>query len=298
MYTLKRSGIAVSALAQRYGTAPSMFLRLHDGSIAHYRDYVPASGPPRATLVLLHGGGLSLFWWEPLVERLRTSMRVITVDFPGHGLTAAAERAYSPTALTKFVDTFTQTLGLSERFVLIGHSTGGHVAWRFALDYQERLAGLILIAPGGICDPAGPQGRVIRLVRSRGGALLFRVLFSRGKMAAAMKAIVFDPSVITPGVVNRDWALSRGPGITDATLARFRTATFDPEMVARLTEIRLPTLLVWGRNDVVFPLAQADRFTQSIASAKLIVYDRCGHWPMAEHVARAAEDVQAFVADL
>jgi pimeloyl-ACP methyl ester carboxylesterase len=285
----------IAALAQLYGTPPSKFLKLPDGTIAHYRDYVPADGPPRATLVLLHGANLSLFWWEPLAALLRTSMRVVTVDFPGHGLTEAKDRA---APFTKFVDMFTQTLGVSERFVLIGHSMGGQVAWRFALNHPERLTGLILIAPSGTCDPGGPQGRVMRLVRSRWGTLLFKLLYSRRATAASTKTIVFDPSLIAPATVDRDWALSQVQGTRDLMIARLRAPTFDPKMVARLKDITLPTLLLWGRNDIVFPLAHADQFTQAISSAKLFVYDACGHWPMAEQAARAAEDIMAFVSGL
>jgi pimeloyl-ACP methyl ester carboxylesterase len=286
-----------SAAARRYGGEPSKFLRLPDGSIAHYRDHLPDNRSPSATLVLLHGGSLSLFWWEPLVERLRASMRVITVDFPGHGLTEAVERNQHPAAFTTFVDLFTRTLGLDERFALIGHSMGGHVAWRFALDYPERLTGLVLIAPGGVCDLGGLQKRVAALVRRRSGALLFKARFSRSRMASAMKACLFDASLITSEMVDRDWALSRRRGALDATIARFRSAAFDPAMVARLSEIRLPTLLIWGQNDVVFPPDQATRFTQTIPTIKSVVYDRCGHWPMIEHAARAAEDIKAFVAE-
>jgi pimeloyl-ACP methyl ester carboxylesterase len=260
---------------------------------------MPSGARPCASLVLLHGGSLSLFSWEPWVQRLHSSMHIVAVDLPGHGLTGAtADRDYSPGALAAFVDVFTRTLGLNARFVVVGHSMGGHVAWRFALAHPERLAGLVLIAPGGTTELGGPQGRSVDLVRKPGGALLFRALLSRGRMASALKAIVVDPSLITAEIVDRQWDLNRRPGTFDATVARFRGASFDPAMVARLKEIRGPTLILWGQDDIVFPLVQADAFTRAISSARLVVYERCGHWPMEELPDRSAEELEGFISTL
>jgi pimeloyl-ACP methyl ester carboxylesterase len=291
--------ISAEALAHRYATAPSKFLLLPNGTTAHYREYLPSGARAYASLLLLHGGSLSLFSWEPWVQRLRSSMHIVTVDLPGQGLTGVtSDRDYSPGALAAFVDVFTRTLGLNERFVVVGHSTGGYVAWRFALAHPERLAGLVLIAPGGTAELGGPQGRIVDLVRKPGGALLFRALLSRERMASALKAIVFDPSLITAEIVDRQWDLNQRPGAFDATVARLRGASFDPAMVARLKEIRLPTLILWGRDDIVFPLSEAEKFTSAIPSARFVVYERCGHWPMEEHPDRSAEELKGFISTL
>jgi pimeloyl-ACP methyl ester carboxylesterase len=291
--------IPQDVLVSRYGSAPSQFLRLPNETIAHYRDYALSSGRSNPALVLLHGGTLSLFSWEPWVRRLRVSMRIITIDLPGHGLTGATpDRDYSPAAMERFVDAFTQTLGLSEPFVLAGHSMGGHVAWRFALAHPHRLTGLVLIAPGGISDPGGPQGRIIHLARAPGGAWLFRALFTRDRMTSSMKAVVFDPALITSEMVNRAWELNSRQGTFEATVARLRGEGFDPSIVARLKEIRLPVLLLWGRQDTVFPPLQAEVFLSAIPSAKLVTYDHCGHWPLEEVADQSAAEVLAFVSKL
>jgi pimeloyl-ACP methyl ester carboxylesterase len=295
----RRREIPAAVLTSRYGSAPSQFLQLSNGSAIHYRDEGPSNGRSHPTLVLLHGGSLSLFCWEQWVRQLRASMRVITVDLPGHGLTGAtADGDYSPGAMERFVDVFIRALGLSEPFVLAGHSAGGHVAWRFALNHPEQLTGLVLIAPGGISEPSGPQGRILRLVRAPGGAWLFRALLTRDSLAAALKAVVFNPALITSDMANRAWELNNRQGTLDATVARFREPGSDPALVERLKEIRVPALVLWGREDVVFPLSQADVFTKAIPSAQLVVYDHCGHWPMEEFAERSAGEVQAFVAKL
>lgn len=296
---LKKPEVSAATLTRRYGAAPSKFLRLPNGTAAHYREYLPSGALSDTPLVLVHGGSLSLFSWEPWVQRLRSSVHIVSVDLPGHGLTGVtADGDYSPAALTTFVNVFTRALGLKEPFVLVGHSMGGHVAWRFALAHPERLAGLVLISSAGTADLGGPQGRSARLVRKFGGALLLRALLSRNRIASSLKAIVFDPSLITPEMIDRQWDMSRRPGAFDAAVARLRGASFDTSMVERLKEIRLPTLILWGREDVVFPLAEADVFTKAIPSARLVVYERCGHWPMEELPDRSAEELKEFISTL
>jgi pimeloyl-ACP methyl ester carboxylesterase len=226
-------------------------------------------------------------------------MRIVSVDLPGHGLTGApAEFDYSIAAFTDFIDLFTRTLGLNKGVILAGHSMGGHIAWRFALAHRERLAGLVLISPGGTTELGGPQGRSAQLVRKPGGALMLKMLFSRDRMAGGLRAVVSNKSVITSGVVERQWEFSRRPGAFEAMVARLRSPAFEPAMAAKLDEIRLPTLVMWGRDDIVFPVSESAKFTQAIPSAKLIIYDQCGHWPAQELPARTASDFESFVTTL
>lgn len=96
-------------------------------------------------------------------------------------------------------------------------------------------------------------------------------------------------------MVNRYWELNRRKGTPDATVARFRQPRYDPAMMARLAEISVPTLVLWGREDALVPVALASVYTQKIAHSKLIVYDHCGHIPMEELADRSAADVRGFV---
>jgi pimeloyl-ACP methyl ester carboxylesterase len=290
--------MSVGALAEEHESTLSKFVTLKNGLKVHYQESTP-SNPAGPALLLIHGGSMSLFSWEPWVRRLGPSVHVVSVDLPGHGLTEApVDFDYSIAAFADFIDLFTRTIGLNKGVILAGHSMGGHIAWRFVLAHRERLAGLVLISPGGTTELGGPQGRSAQLVRKPGGALLLRMLFSRDRMAEGLKTVVSNKSAITPGLIERQWEFSRRPGAFEAMVARLRSPSFEPAMVARLNEISVPALVMWGRNDVVFPVSESAKFAEAIPSAKLIIYDQCGHWPAQELPDQTAADLEDFVASL
>lgn len=288
-----------ATLQAKYAQPPSQFLKLPGGTSAHFRDYAPANSDKAApVLVLLHGSNASLHTWEPWAHRLQATMRVVTVDLPGHGLTGAtAEGDYSMDGMVAFVDTFTRTLGLDRPFVLAGNSMGGHVAWRFAIAHPDRVSKLVLVDAAGVTAPGvdAPMPLAFRLARNPVTAPLVRRIAPRSLFESTLKKAFYDKSLVTPEMVDRYWELNRRKGTPDATLARFRQPRYDPAMMARLAEISVPTLVLWGREDALIPVALASVYTQTIAHSKLIVYDHCGHIPMEELPDRSAADVRAFV---
>jgi pimeloyl-ACP methyl ester carboxylesterase len=278
------------------GDPLSHYVTLPGGTRARYRDDPAATGE-RPTLVLLHGASTALESWDSWVERLRGRWRIIRVDLPGHGFTGkTVEQDYAVPGLVAFVDAFTGALGLDRPFFLAGHSMGGHVAWRFTLLRPELVAGLMLVAPGGIAPPGGPQGRAYRLAARPGGKLLLRFLLSRTALERGLKAVFHDAALVTPAMVERYWAMSHLPGNRAAAIARFAAPTVDRALVARLGEITQPTLILWGRDDPVFPPALADAFTAAMPQATLVTYDRCGHFPMEEVPDRGVADLERFAA--
>jgi pimeloyl-ACP methyl ester carboxylesterase len=300
VYFLSTPDMPDSVLMAKYGQPPSRLLALPGGTRAHYRDYMADSASmPDATptLVLLHGSNASLHTWEPWVRQFSSSMRVITVDLPGHGLTGATVEAdYSPEGMVAFVDSFTRTLGLAQ-FVLGGNSMGGHIAWRYTLAHPERVSKLVLVDPGGITMPGmdTPQPMAFRLARSAFAAPLLRRVTPRSLFAKTIKQAFYDKSLVTEQMIDRYWELNRRPGTREATFARFKLPRFDPANMPRLHEIAVPTLVLWGREDVLLPVAYAEYFRQTIPQVQVIIYDRCGHLPMEEVPARSAEDVRRFV---
>lgn len=289
--------IPPAQLLAQFGGPESRFLSLADGSRVHYRDEPgPADAP---TIVLLHGGNASLHVWDAWLSRLRGFARLIRVDLPGHGLTGkTVADDYSPAAMSEFLDRFIATLGLHGAFVLVGNSMGGNVAWRYAVAHPKRITGLVLLDPAGVADPGGPQARIVSTVRRPGGAHLLRLLGSRERVGQALREVVFDPSVITPDMTERYWKLAQRPGTFAAMVARYRLPGSDPTSFARLASLAVPTLIMWGRDDRMYPLSQAHAFAAALADARLIIYEHCGHLPMEEMRDRSSADLRAFVVQL
>ena len=287
-----------AVLMAKYGQAPSQFLTLPSGTRVHYRDYAPATGDSARTLVLLHGSNASLHTWEPWAHRLRETMRVVTVDLPGHGLTGATVEAdYSPQGMVEFVESFTRALGLKQPFVLVGNSMGGYVAWRYTVAHPDRVSRLVLLDAAGVTAPGTELSPPLafRLARNQLTAPLVRHVAPRSLFASALKDVFYDKRLATPEMIDRYWELNRRHGTPDATLARFRLPRYEPAMMARLYEISVPTLVLWGREDALLPVALAGVYARNIPHVKVIVYDHCGHLPMEEVADRSAADVRSFV---
>src|SRR5215469_5028139 len=199
--------VPAATLQAKYGQPPSKFLTLPGGTVAHYRDYVPATGDKQAPiLVLLHGSNSSLHTWEPWAQRLRATMRVVTVDLPGHGLTGATiERDYTIEGMAAFVDSFTRTLGIDRPFALAGNSMGGYVAWRFTLQHPERVSKLVLVDAMGVTMPGVDLNPPIgfRLARNRIAAPIFRYFAPRAVIEKTVLAAFYDKSLVTPEMVDR-----------------------------------------------------------------------------------------------
>jgi pimeloyl-ACP methyl ester carboxylesterase len=282
-------------LARDYGGDPSKLLTLPDGSIARYQDFAADGTGPEETLLLLHGGAVSLESWSEWIERLRGRRRIVAVDLPGHGLTGAmVANDYTTEGMVKFVESFVSALGL-EPFVLVGHSMGGHVAWRFALRHPGLVRKLVLIAPGGLAEAAGPRANAVRIASLPGGPWIIRLAATRARLGQGLREVVFDASKVTDDTIDRLYAMSQRAGSFQAMIARLRAPDFEPSAIRGLGEIKSPILLLWGKQDVVFPVHLSQAFENAVASTELVTYENCGHFPHEELPDRTVKDLLAFL---
>jgi pimeloyl-ACP methyl ester carboxylesterase len=272
-------------------SAASKYVKLPSGATARYVER-PAFGP---ALVLLHGGSCSLESWDAVADRLQDRARIIALDMPGHGLTGPTPQAdYSPRAMTGFLHEFILSLGL-DRFAIAGHSMGGHVAWRYALEHPERVSNLALVAPGGLADPTGVPGVGMKFSASEEGRAVMRAAASRERTEMGLRAMFHVQEAVTPDVVDRNWAMASRQGALEATQSRFQAPMFEPAAIARLDEIAAPTLVIWGKDDNVFALELSRMLTGTIGDCQLMAYERCGHFPHEEYPERTADDISEFL---
>lgn len=283
--------IPYQQLEARYATEASAFAALPSGVRVHYRDEGPKDAPP---IVLIHGFAASLHAWEPWVARLTEEYRLISLDLPGHGLTRApSDYRLSPQAAVGVVRDLTRELQI-ERFVLVGNSMGGEVAWEYATSYPDSIEGLVLVNSAGINSDgagSGPPG-VFRLLNNPLGRAIMRNLDPRPLAKRGLRLAYQDRSLVTEELVDRYVDLARAPGHR-ALLTSGRGAS--PTASDRIGKIEAPTLVMVGLKDQVIPPEESARFAAIIPKAQLVTYPEGGHLPMEQMPDESARDLRAFL---
>lgn len=276
-------------LIARYANERSKFIDVVGGR-AHVREEGDPDGLP---VVLIHGSMGSLHVWEEWVRELGSKARLISVDLPGHGLTGAwARDEYTIEAYADFLEVLVDSLNL-DRFVLVGHSMGGAVAWTFAATRPDRVSQLVLVDSAGYPRAGGEVPLSTRLARLPVVGDIGPYFKPERLVRRSLEEVYADPAMVTPERIQRYSELQRFPGNRDATVQRARTQ--EPVDPAPLKRLNVPTLILWGSKDRWVPLADATRFQNDIKGSKLEVFDGLGHNPMEEDPKATAAAVAAFL---
>ncbi len=176
----------------------------------HYRE----DGDPNAPLlVLLHGFADSFTTWDGWVRELKPQFHIISLDFPGHGLTRAPAGSFlGGDELADFIDAFAAKLTLP-KFAVAGNSMGGGAAWELAVRHPDRVNALILVDAAGFAnDKPGKQPLGFVILRYRLGRTVLSKIDNRPLIEQGLKADVYDKSLITPFIVDRFAEFQRAPG--------------------------------------------------------------------------------------
>lgn len=259
----------------------------------HVRDSAAAAAPGTPTLLLLHGFGSSLHTWEPWVQALAATHRVIRIDLPGAGLTGADPTGdYTDERGIALVTALLEQRGVA-RATLVGHSMGGRLAWRFAAAQPQRVDRLVLVAPDGFASPGFEYGKAPEV----GVAVkLMQVVLPKAVLRWSLQPAYADPSVATDALVTRYHDMMLAPQVRSALIARMQQLVLqDP--VPLLRQITAPTLLLWGEHDKMIPVANAQDYLRALPQARLVALPAVGHVPHEEAVAAGLAAVQAFLAE-
>lgn len=257
-----------------------------------------SSGSGRPVLAL-HGYGATLFSWRHLPKGL-PDRRVIRVDLAGHGGSPPrADRRYSLADHAAQIIAFIAEQNLAE-FDLIGHSLGGGVALMIALDFAKRQPHAIgrLVLVDSVALPQ-PLPLLMKLIRA---PLASVVLFSRlpGRMIvrAVSPAAYYNRRCITKEMIHAYAQNLATAGGRRAMIETARQIIPDdmPGLIARYHSLRLPTLLIWGRQDRVVSPAIGITLNTLIAGSKLILIEDCGHVPQEERPEIVISAIADFLA--
>jgi pimeloyl-ACP methyl ester carboxylesterase len=280
------------AMRAKYTNAASRFVEVEPGLSVHVRDEGKRDGP---VLVLVHGSNASLQTWEPWVARLGSTYRIISMDTPGHGLTGPHPRGvYQAADYVQMLDTLTGKLGIT-KFALAGNSMGGWISWNYLLSHGDKLTALVLVDAGGAPNanpPALPIG--YRLAYMPVVKEFLRYITPRSVIEKSIRQTLFVQAPIDDKMIDRYWEMIRYPGNRIATGPRLATKRAIPTK-EQFSNIKTPTLVMWGDKDSLVPVSAADWFTAAIPGAQKIIYPSVGHIPMEEVPDQSAKDLGVFL---
>jgi pimeloyl-ACP methyl ester carboxylesterase len=221
------------------------------------------AGPP---LLYLHGAG-DAGLWPPCLADLAARHDVIAPEHPGFGASDTPAWLDTIADLAGFYLDLLDQLDL-DHVDLVGHDLGGWVAAELAVRNTGRLASLTLVGAAGIFVPGVAQvDPFLRTDEQR-----IRDLFHDPAQADEMVARAKRPEFEDTGLKNQ----------TTAARLTWQPRGYDPHLAKWLHRIDVPTLLVWGANDRVYPREIGDAYAKLIPGAKLAVISDCGHLPHIE----------------
>ncbi|HSO40500.1 MAG TPA: alpha/beta fold hydrolase [Labilithrix sp.] len=251
-----------------------------------------AAAAAKPTVVLVHGFASALDVWGAVAPVLARTHRVIALDLKGFGWTDRPEGDYSPEAQAKLVLHLLDQRGVS-RTAIVAHSWGSSVALAASLQAPERVTKLALY-DAWVYEDQLPT--FFHWARAEGvGEALFG-LYYKQRADERMALAFFDKKFVTePLVESVDEALDR-PGTVAAALAAVRGQDYS-DVERRYRGVDKPTLLMWGREDLVTPLKYGERLVRDLPNAKLVTYPRCGHFPMIEALSASNRELVAFLAE-
>jgi pyruvate dehydrogenase E2 component (dihydrolipoamide acetyltransferase) len=227
--------------------------------------------------------------WQGVAEAMAQRNRVILVDLPGHGGSSAPDPGdcdYSPMALGRAVADTIAAL-CDEPAVIAGHSLGGAVGVLVASASPQLVARLVLIDPAGAGDDVDPA--LLRLIEAEPSDAGSREI---------LELFFHDHALVTAtGVAEHSRMLTR-PGVHAAVRAVARS-TFDGaaqrlDVREALADIDVPVLVIWGAEDRVFDVSQADALRVAIPHAQVRIVTEAGHVP---HLERP-DAVAALISEL
>lgn len=264
------------------------------GTRVNYADI--GEGPP---IVFMHGlGGSWQNWLENMPRMAELGHRAIAVDLPGFGSSPMPPWEISIARYGRLLGEVCKRLELPA-CTLVGNSLGGFVAAEVAVGEPEWVERLMLVSAAGISHATMRRQPILTGARitALANPLLFRLnlpaMRRPGLRKLAFAGVMRHPERLRKELLVEFLAPALGaPAFLPAT-----SALIGYDLLDRLSRIPVPTLVLWGRDDLVVPATDAAGFTERIPGSRLVVFDDCGHVPMAERPMRFNRQLAKFCDD-
>jgi pimeloyl-ACP methyl ester carboxylesterase len=276
---LPQSGWGLEAGVTRYRTARV------DGVELFYREAGPADAP---AVVLLHGFPTSSHMFRNLIPALADRYRVIAPDYPAFGQSAVPERnefSYTFARFADLMDGLLNQLGVN-RYALYVQDYGAPVGYRLALKHPGRVTALVVQNGNAYEEGLKEFWKPLKAYWAEGSKANREALRAGLTLAATRSQYldgVRDRSRISPDNWVHDQALLERPGVDQIMLDLFKDYGTNLALYPKFQEFfrtrRPPTLIVWGKNDAIFPADGAYPYLRDLPDAELHLLDT-GHFAL------------------
>jgi pimeloyl-ACP methyl ester carboxylesterase len=251
-------------------------------------------------IVFVHGlAGSWRNWLENMPHFPAAGHRVVALDLPGFGSSDMPDEKISIPGYGRLVDALLDHLGLGP-CVLVGNSMGGFIAAEVAIQFPARVQRLVLVSAAGLTIEYQRHERILGALRFGRRALMVWGGFLGARSDALarrprsrellLRLVAAHPDRLPGPLVSEQVRAAGTAGFVDAY-----DALTDYPIRARLAEIACPTLIVWGTEDRLVPVRDAEEFERLIPDARKVVWPDTGHTAMLERPAAFNRLVEAFV---
>ncbi len=254
----------------------------------------------RPVLLLIHGMAGSSGTWSAVIPGLAERYTVVAPDLLGHGESDKPRHDYSLGGYANMVRDLMIALRI-ERATIVGHSLGGGIAMQLAYQHPDRCERLVLVASGGL----GPEiSWIFRALTLPGAEYAMPVIFPPFiRTAGNVMSQVMDRLGLRVSQFEQGWRSYSGLTESANRHAFVHTLRSVIDRSGQTVSAHdrlylsslLPTLIVWGRKDRIIPVEHATKAHEALASSRLVIFDRAGHFPHADEPERFVDAVVDFV---
>ena len=273
-----------------------------DGQPVNTIELAPAGSSSAEAIVFVHG--LSGCWanWLEQLPVFGAEHRVLALDLPGFGYSPMPAEPISISGYARLLDRLLGDLGIDAAAV-VGNSMGGFVAAELAIAFPQRVERLVLVSPAGLSTTGDPRPlRALPTLRRLERVLTTSTAWFTARSDAAMRRPRLREATLKvaashPGRLPAALAAEQIRGAGKPGFLQALQALLEYDIRDRLPEIACPTLIVWGDDDRLITVRDADAFAELVPNSRKVIFEDTGHVAMLERPAAFNALLEDFLSE-
>jgi abhydrolase domain-containing protein 6 len=244
------------------------------------------------TVLLLHGFQSNKDIWIRMAKQLTKHYHVIAIDLPAHGdSNILMDKSYTVPEQAKRVIAMMKKLQLTQPVHIMGHSMGGAIAFHVAYLAPNHVKSLALMNSAGVVSPQ-PSELYLRNQKGENPLIVRNEADYQKMLDFTMSDAPYIPSPVIATLTRVSLAREK---IGDKIYQELNLKnSLNPEEV--LPQIKVPTFILWGKEDKVIHVSSTEVFKRLIPQAQVVIFDNVGHAPQLERTKESAQAYETFLA--